>query len=118
MLEKKTAIVTGAGRGIGRAIAQGLALAGANALIADVDRDSAERAAEEIRAGGADALAYAVDLSDTDAIEPMVSAAVQRWGNLDILVNNAGIPQTRALLEITEQEWNRIIRHRPQRHVV
>ncbi len=108
-LAEKTAVITGAGRGIGRAIAQGLALEGADILIADLDRANAERAAGEIRETGVDAMAYPVDLSDTQAIEPMILAAEKRWGHLDILVNNAGISQTRALLDITESEWDAIM---------
>jgi 3-oxoacyl-[acyl-carrier protein] reductase len=87
----KVAIVTGAGRGIGRAYAEGLAAAGASVVVADIDEESAVAVAKDLSAGGADALAARVDVSDPASATAMVESATEHFGGLDYLVNNAAI---------------------------
>lgn len=108
-LTGKTAIITGAGRGIGKAIAIRLALEGAGVAIADLNMEAAEETAAAIRKLGYRALAVSVDLSSVDRIQPMIEQVVQTFGRLDIMVNNAGLVQIKPFLEVTEEEWDRVI---------
>ncbi len=87
----KVAVVTGAGRGIGRAYAEGLARAGASVVVADIDEDNARRVADELSAGGAAAAAARVDVSSPESAQAMAAVAVERFGGIDFLVNNAAI---------------------------
>jgi NAD(P)-dependent dehydrogenase (short-subunit alcohol dehydrogenase family) len=90
-LREKVAIVTGAGGGIGRAYARGLADAGASVVLADIAIDAAKAAASELEADGFDALAVQVDVSDEASANDMAAAAADRFGSVDILVNNAAL---------------------------
>lgn len=108
-LEGRRAIVTGAGRGIGRAIALRLASAGARVLVGDVDAASAESVAFEIRNSGAVAVAAAVDVADWDAVSGMVQAAQTAFGGVEILVNNAGIIRRGTLETMSLDDWHRVI---------
>ena len=90
-LAGKTAIVTGAANGIGRAVARALAGASANVLVADLLADDGERTVAEIAAAGGTAAFARADVSDAREAEELIAAAVERFGGLDILVNNAGI---------------------------
>lgn len=108
-LDGKNALVTGAGRGIGRAIALALARDGAQVAIADVDGSSAERVAAEAAALGRKAVAIRVDLTRRTEVEAMVARAVQELGSVDILVNNAGWDKVAPFLESDEESWDRII---------
>jgi 3-oxoacyl-[acyl-carrier protein] reductase len=87
----KVAIVTGAGRGIGRAYAEGLAASGAAVLVADIDEAGAKETAAAITSGGAKADSVRVDIADHDSVAAMVDAATERFGGIDFLVNNAAI---------------------------
>lgn len=87
----KVAVVTGAGRGIGRAYAEGLAAAGASVVVADIAEATAEETAETINAGGGTAAAVGVDIADHDSVAAMAEAAAMRFGGIDLLVNNAAI---------------------------
>src|SRR6195256_5437316 len=117
-LAGKVGIVTGAGRGIGRAHALALAEAGARVIVNDLgaalsgeghDDTPAQEVVEEIEAAGGEAAANAENVADFDAAERMVRQAIDRYGRLDILVNNAGILRDRMLVNMTEQEWDSVI---------
>jgi 2-hydroxycyclohexanecarboxyl-CoA dehydrogenase len=106
----RTAVVTGAAGGIGRAIIRGLAGVGANVVVADLD----EKAAGEVAASvAADAkgqiLAVRMDVSSTDSVRSALQFARERLGQIDILVNNAGIDKIEPFVDSTEQTWRRII---------
>lgn len=108
-LDGRTALITGAGKGLGRAIAMGLAQAGANvALLARTARD-VESACEEIRATGARALPLAADATDSAQVDRAVSAVLDEFGALDILVHSAGGSQRKPVLELADDEWKRLI---------
>ncbi len=108
-LREKTAIVTGAGRGIGKAVALRLAGEGANVIVADINPKTAEQTAEEIRGLNRRALACHIDIADIAEIQPMIDRAVAEFGRIDILVNAAGVAQTGLFLELTEQQWDHIV---------
>ena len=90
-LENRVALVTGAGRGIGQAEAAVLAAEGAHIAVNDIDPDSAERCAEQMRTLGVSALAVAGDVTDPDSVADIVARTTDHLGRLDILVNNAGL---------------------------
>jgi 3-oxoacyl-[acyl-carrier protein] reductase len=90
-LAGKVAVVTGAGRGIGRAYAQGLAAAGASVVVADIDEAGAKDTAESLAAGGGIATPVRVDIADHDSVAAMAETATRQFGGIDLLVNNAAI---------------------------
>ncbi len=105
-LEGKTALVTGASRGIGRAIAQALAKEGARVALAARDKATLETAASEIRGnGGAEALAISADLSRLEEVNRAVETVKGRFGRLDILVNNAGAIRGGDFAKIPDEQW-------------
>lgn len=108
-LDGRRTIVTGAGRGIGRAIALRLASAGAAVLAADVDGARASAVAEEIRGLGHRAVATATDVADWDAVVRMVDTAREALGGLEILVNNAGIIRRGTLETMSLDDWHQVI---------
>lgn len=108
-LTGKVALVTGAGRGIGRALAQGLAQAGARVAVNDVDAGSAQQAAQSLAEAGHEAAAYPADVSDETAVEGLVAAVLARWQRLDILVNNAGVEPHGSLLDFPLADWQRTL---------
>lgn len=108
-LTGKTAIVTGGGRGLGRAIARALGQAGASVALADLNQKDLEETAGMVRESGGKAIAAVCDVSRSDSVNPMVARVVQEWGKIDILVNNAGLAWRKALLEEKEENWNRML---------
>jgi len=108
-LKGKVAAVTGAGRGIGRAIALTLAREGAAVVVSDVDLETARQTAEEIRAGGGQAIAVKVDVTSRQDAAALTDKAIQSFGKLDILVNNAGMYPSAPIVEITEEEWDLVM---------
>ena len=105
----QVAVVTGAARGIGFAIAQALGQSGARVAIADLDAAAADTAARQLCELGIDAIGVAVDVADEAQVQAMVAAVEQALGGVDILVNNAGIVSTGPLLEVSAAEWNRVM---------
>lgn len=105
-LEGKVAIVTGAGRGIGRATALALANEGADLVLAARTVSELNDVADEIRGSGREALAVATDVSVKSDVDSMVRQALDRFGKVDVLVNNAGVANHKALPDITEADWD------------
>jgi len=109
ILESRIALVTGAGTGIGRAIAQTLSQNGAAVVLVDIDIESAEEVARETQAWGGSSLVVKCDVSDPIQVQQAVHAAVEKFKGLHILVNNAGISPLRSVEQISPEEWNRVI---------
>ncbi|MBL7185999.1 MAG: glucose 1-dehydrogenase [Phycisphaerae bacterium] len=108
-LDGKLAIVTGAGQGIGKAVALRLAREGADVVVADVNTQNADQTAEEIRSLDARAFSCSVDVSRLSEIQSMVDRAAAQFGQIDILVNAAGVAQTGLFVDLTERQWDRVI---------
>ena len=106
-LKKQVAIVTGAGQGIGRAVALTLAREGATVVVNDIDLEKAEKVAEEIKSQGGQALPVQADVSVGDEVNNLVEKTLDSYKRVDILVNNAGVAKMTRLLELTEAEWDR-----------
>jgi acetoin reductase-like protein len=105
-LEGKVAAITGAGSGMGKAIAQAYAREGAKVVVADLNRAAAEQVADDIGGAGGEAIAVQVDVRDQAQAQAMVDAAVEFFGGLDILVNNAGVGKIIPFLETTNEDWD------------
>lgn len=108
-LDNKIAIVTGAGGGIGGAIAVRFAREGAKIAVADIDGETAKSRAVEITQEGRQAFSIVADVTRKTSAEQMVQAALSRWGRIDILVNVAGGAQVKPVIEVSETEWDHII---------
>jgi 3-oxoacyl-[acyl-carrier protein] reductase len=108
--EGKRVLITGAGRGIGRATAERFAVEGARLLLADRDADTLQQTAEEIRTTyGAHVLAYAMDVAKKADVDGMMACALAHYGGIDVLINNAGICREQPFLEITEESWDETV---------
>lgn len=108
-LKNRVALITGAGRGIGKAIALRLAREGATIVINDLRQENTTQAVEEILALGVPAFAVPGDVSSSESVNAMVEAVVGEFGRLDILINNAGIAQDQILMRMTDEQWDRVI---------
>ncbi|HLA26911.1 MAG TPA: glucose 1-dehydrogenase [Syntrophales bacterium] len=110
-LKDRIAMITGGGTGIGRAIALGFAGEGAKVVIATEKRtfEAAQKTAAEIKNSGGDSLALEMDLTKTQQVKEAVRQAIERFGRIEILVNNAAAYPATPFLEITEEEWLRVI---------
>lgn len=109
-LSGKAAIVTGGAKGIGYGIAYRLAEAGAAVLVADLDEASAEQTAKELQDKGWKAEAYALDVSDEQAVKAMVQTCVEHFGSLDVLVNNAGIYPMVPVAQMTAEQFEKVLK--------
>jgi NAD(P)-dependent dehydrogenase (short-subunit alcohol dehydrogenase family) len=110
LLEGKCAIVTGAGQGIGRAVAKGLAEQGVRVVIAELNGENGERVARDIEAAGGVARAIATDVSNEESVGRMVAKAAGEFGTIDILVNDAAIFPASSVAEMKTEEWERVLR--------
>src|SRR6202050_195054 len=126
-LEGRVAIITGAGRGIGREHALLFAAEGAKVVVNDLggavdgsgdDRSPAEQVVDEIREMGAEAVANADNVADWEGGQRLVNAAVEAFGDLHVLVNNAGILRDRVIVNMTEDEWDSVMHVHLKGHFV
>ena len=108
-LKGKNAVVTGAARGIGEAIALRLAEFGCNVMVSDIDEAGAQAVAEKIKESGVNAVAIKTDVSNFADTEKMIEKAVAELGSVDILVNNAGITRDTLLMRMSESDWDAVI---------
>ncbi len=108
-LKDKVAVVTGAGQGIGAAIARLFALEGARLILADIRSDPVQKVAAGIQADGGEVLTVRTDVTSDRDCRLMIDTAIQRFGVLDILINNAGIAGKGAVTEVTEETWDRVM---------
>ncbi|MFC0473138.1 3-oxoacyl-[acyl-carrier-protein] reductase [Halalkalibacter kiskunsagensis] len=110
MLQGKTAIVTGASRGIGRATAIELGRNGANVVVNYAgSQERAEQVVAEIKALGVDSLAIQADVANSEQVQAMVKETIDTFGSIDILVNNAGITKDNLIMRMKEDEWDAVI---------
>jgi len=109
LLADRVAIVTGAGKGLGRAHALALARYGAKVVVNDMDGGAATGVCDEIRASGGDALADSANVQDMALVEQMVGAAIKRWGRVDILVNNAGILRDKTFAKLDLADFRLVL---------
>ncbi len=105
----RVAIVTGAGRGMGWAVAARLAAGGAKLVVNDLDADSAERAAGALQESGAEALATPGDVTSSADVAGMVAGALEHFGRIHVLVNNAGVLRPTPVFDIEEEEWDMVV---------
>lgn len=108
-LQGRVAIVTGAAQGIGRAIAESLAQAGADIAVADLDPSRSVETVNAIEKLGRKALSVKVNVADADDTKSMVEQVLKAWGKVDILINNAGITRDGLLLRMKEEDWNLVL---------
>ena len=108
-LQGRIAIITGAARGIGRAIALSVARQGAIPVIVDIDETHAKEVAEEVQRLGISAISLNTDISRVSEVEEMTNQVMQHFGRIDILVNNAAVFETTPVDNVSEREWDRVM---------
>ena len=108
-LKGKTALVTGAAQGIGRAIALSFGKEGANLALADINFELGNQTAEEVKNLGVEAKAFKVDISQESQAEELVKNVVEKFSTIDILVNNAGITRDNLLIRMSEKDWDEVL---------
>ena len=110
MLKGKTAIITGSGRGIGRAIALKLASLGANIVINDIpSSQDADATSEEIKNMGVESIVVKGDVRNIDDVNELIKATMDKFGKIDIFVNNAGITRDGLMLRMSEEDWDMVM---------
>ena len=109
ILKDKTAIVTGAGQGIGKGIVLALANEGCDVVVADIVVENCEKVVQEIEKMGVKGLAVKCDVSKKDEVDKMISETIKKFGKLDILVNNAGIYPFKPFEQMQEADWDRVM---------
>jgi len=107
-LKDKVAIVTGAGQGIGKGIALALAKEGAKVVVSDIS-EKRNDVVKEIQNSGGEAIAVKADVSNSEETGEMAKATIEKFGKIDILVNNAGIYPLKPLIEMTEEDWDKVL---------
>jgi NAD(P)-dependent dehydrogenase (short-subunit alcohol dehydrogenase family) len=110
LLEGKCAIVTGAGQGIGRAVAKGLAEQGVRVVIAELNGENGERVAKDIEAAGGIARAITTDVSNEESVGGMAAKTLREFGTIDILVNDAAVFPASSVAEMKTDEWEKVLR--------
>jgi len=108
-LKDKIAVVTGASRGIGRAIALRLAAEGAKVVVTATTLDGAQKTADAIRQSGGEALPVQVNVADADSVTQLFKTVMDQYGRVDILVNNAGITRDNLLVRMSQEEWQTVL---------
>lgn len=108
-LGTQTAIVTGGGSGMGRAISRRLSRDGASVVLADIDREGAGQTASDIADEGGDAIAIEADVTDSDDVDELVDRTLDRFGGLEVLVNNAGIITRGPVTETSDGDWDDVV---------
>lgn len=108
-VKNKVAVITGARRGMGKAHAILLAIAGAKVLVSDIFLEECQQVVDEIEKAGGEAIAVKCDVTKKSEVEEMINSAVNKWGKVDILVNNAGIVQFKPFVELTEEDWDKVL---------
>jgi NAD(P)-dependent dehydrogenase (short-subunit alcohol dehydrogenase family) len=109
LLEGKSAVVTGSGRGVGRAEVMALAAAGASVVVNDVDPEPAQEVKKEIEAAGGKAVVCAETVATMEGAEKIIQTCVDSFGSIDILVNNAGVGRDRMVFNMSEEEWDTVL---------
>jgi NAD(P)-dependent dehydrogenase (short-subunit alcohol dehydrogenase family) len=109
-LADRIAVVTGGGKGIGKAIALAMAQAGADVAVVDIDAKAAQATAAEVSAKGRRSAALEADIGDLGSIDRMTRTIMETFGRIDVLVNNAGVTRRAYIMDLTEADWDRIMR--------
>lgn len=109
VLEGKKAVVTGAAQGIGQAIAESLAQAGADVVVADLDVGRCQDTVNRVKKHNRQALAISTNVAQWDAVKSLVDQVIKDWGRIDIFVNNAGITRDGLVVRMKEEDWNAVI---------
>ena len=108
-LDGRVALITGAGRGIGKAVAQTLAAAGARVALLSRTEANAQAVAHAIEAAGGHALAFGGDVADPSTVDAVIDQTLKHWERLDIVVNNAGVTRDTLLLRMKDEDWDAVL---------